>query len=94
MIRDTKSSSGTFLNNHRLSPPGQESTFQPLRDGDTLQLGVDFQVIGGCFHFRSRKVVTEYHPRAAGKMFTEVFGSRLSWAEGGTGKVVQMHSSK
>lgn len=42
-IRDIKSSSGTFLNNHRLSPPGQESSFHPLKDGDTIQLGVDFQ---------------------------------------------------
>ncbi|KAJ2815318.1 hypothetical protein GGI24_006093, partial [Coemansia furcata] len=40
---DTKSSSGTFLNHMRLSPPGQESRPHPLHDGDILQLGVDYQ---------------------------------------------------
>ncbi|KAJ2709016.1 hypothetical protein H4R19_004461, partial [Coemansia spiralis] len=42
-IRDTKSSSGTFLNHIRLSPPGVESQPHPLHDGDILQLGVDYQ---------------------------------------------------
>lgn len=42
-IRDTKSSSGTFLNHLRLSPAGQESRPYQLRDGDVLQLGVDYQ---------------------------------------------------
>ncbi|KAJ2077322.1 hypothetical protein H4R24_005203 [Coemansia sp. RSA 988] len=42
-IRDTKSSSGTFLNHMRLSPPGVESRPHPLHDGDILQLGVDYQ---------------------------------------------------
>ncbi|PVV00751.1 hypothetical protein BB560_004855 [Smittium megazygosporum] len=42
-IRDTKSSSGTFLNHMRLSPPGIESAPFPLKDGDILQLGVDYQ---------------------------------------------------
>ena len=42
-IKDTKSSSGTFLNHIRLSPPGSESRAFPLRDGDVLQLGVDYQ---------------------------------------------------
>ncbi|KAI9298048.1 SMAD/FHA domain-containing protein, partial [Neoconidiobolus thromboides FSU 785] len=42
-IRDTKSSSGTFLNQQRLSPPNQESLPTPLKDGDILQLGVDYQ---------------------------------------------------
>ncbi|KNZ54815.1 hypothetical protein VP01_2846g2 [Puccinia sorghi] len=42
-IRDTKSSSGTFLNHIRLSAPGGESRPFPLRDGDVLQLGVDYQ---------------------------------------------------
>ncbi|GAA98404.1 uncharacterized protein L969DRAFT_47718 [Mixia osmundae IAM 14324] len=42
-IRDTKSSSGTFLNHIRLSGPGLESRAYPLRDGDMLQLGVDYQ---------------------------------------------------
>ncbi|SAM05029.1 hypothetical protein [Absidia glauca] len=42
-IRDTKSSSGTFLNHVRLSPPNQESRPFLLTDGDVVQLGVDYQ---------------------------------------------------
>ncbi|KAG0289787.1 hypothetical protein BGZ96_006697, partial [Linnemannia gamsii] len=42
-IRDTKSSSGTFLNHARLSPPGVESKPTLLKDGDVIQLGVDYQ---------------------------------------------------
>lgn len=42
-IKDTKSSSGTFLNHIRLSGPGSESRPFPLKDGDILQLGVDYQ---------------------------------------------------
>ncbi|KAF9907957.1 hypothetical protein BX616_000278, partial [Lobosporangium transversale] len=40
---DTKSSSGTFLNHARLSPPGVESKPTLLKDGDVIQLGVDYQ---------------------------------------------------
>ncbi|KAI9299815.1 hypothetical protein BJ944DRAFT_273863 [Cunninghamella echinulata] len=42
-IRDTKSSSGTFVNHVRLSPPNQESRPFLLNDGDVVQLGVDYQ---------------------------------------------------
>ncbi|CEI97547.1 hypothetical protein RMCBS344292_11678 [Rhizopus microsporus] len=42
-IRDTKSSSGTFLNHIRLSPAGQESQSVEIHDGDLVQLGVDYQ---------------------------------------------------
>lgn len=42
-IRDTKSSSGTFLNHVRLSPANTESRANELKDGDLLQLGVDYQ---------------------------------------------------
>ena len=42
-IKDTKSSSGTFLNHVRLSPANQESRPTELKDGDLLQLGVDYQ---------------------------------------------------
>ncbi|KAJ1966913.1 hypothetical protein H4R35_006866 [Dimargaris xerosporica] len=42
-IRDTKSSSGTFLNHVRLSLAGVESPPKQLHDGDILQLGVDYQ---------------------------------------------------
>ncbi|TFY60199.1 hypothetical protein EVJ58_g5303 [Rhodofomes roseus] len=43
LIKDTKSSSGTFLNHVRLSPANTESRPAELRDGDILQLGVDYQ---------------------------------------------------
>ncbi|KAJ3533837.1 hypothetical protein NMY22_g7171 [Coprinellus aureogranulatus] len=42
-IKDTKSSSGTFLNHVRLSPANQESKPFHIKDGDILQLGVDYQ---------------------------------------------------
>lgn len=42
-IRDTKSSSGTFLNHIRLSAPNVESRPFAIKDGDILQLGVDYQ---------------------------------------------------
>lgn len=42
-IRDTKSSSGTFLNHIRLSGPNLESRPFPIKDGDVVQLGVDYQ---------------------------------------------------
>lgn len=42
-IKDTKSSSGTFLNHVRLSPANTESRPYPIKDGDILQLGVDYQ---------------------------------------------------
>ncbi|KAF5213300.1 putative E3 ubiquitin-protein ligase [Clavispora lusitaniae] len=42
-IKDCKSSSGTFLNNIRLSQASQESTLWPLIDGDIVQLGLDYR---------------------------------------------------
>ncbi|KAJ3724381.1 hypothetical protein C8R42DRAFT_448470 [Lentinula raphanica] len=42
-IKDTKSSSGTFLNHVRLSPANTESRPYQIKDGDILQLGVDYQ---------------------------------------------------
>jgi hypothetical protein len=42
-IKDTKSSSGTFLNHVRLSPANTESRPYLIKDGDILQLGVDYQ---------------------------------------------------
>jgi len=42
-IKDSKSNSGTFLNSLRLSPAGQESKPFKIKDGDTVQFGVDFQ---------------------------------------------------
>ncbi|KAG2050392.1 hypothetical protein BDR06DRAFT_974475 [Suillus hirtellus] len=42
-IKDTKSSSGTFLNHVHISCPGFESAPYQLNDGDFVQLGVDYQ---------------------------------------------------
>lgn len=42
-IRDVASSSGTFLNHIRLSPPNTESKQFPVKDGDIIQLGIDFR---------------------------------------------------
>ncbi|KAJ3102550.1 hypothetical protein HDU97_000419 [Phlyctochytrium planicorne] len=43
MFRDVGSSSGTFLNRLRLSPSGRESRPYPIKSGDVIQLGVDYQ---------------------------------------------------
>ncbi|OBA22271.1 SMAD/FHA domain-containing protein, partial [Metschnikowia bicuspidata var. bicuspidata NRRL YB-4993] len=42
-LKDCKSSSGTFLNNIRLSLASQELTLWPLMDGDVVQLGLDYR---------------------------------------------------
>ncbi|KAI9278763.1 hypothetical protein BDA99DRAFT_600367 [Phascolomyces articulosus] len=42
-IRDTSSSSGTFLNHIRLSGANQESPATEIKHGDIVQLGVDYQ---------------------------------------------------
>ncbi|KAJ3182482.1 hypothetical protein HDU85_002579 [Gaertneriomyces sp. JEL0708] len=42
-LKDTASSSGTFLNGMRLSPSGRESRPYPVKEGDTVQMGIDFQ---------------------------------------------------
>ena len=42
-IRDTKSTSGTFLNLVRLSPANSESRPFELKDDDVLQFGTDYQ---------------------------------------------------
>ncbi|KAG2083157.1 SMAD/FHA domain-containing protein, partial [Suillus cothurnatus] len=41
-IKDTKSSTGTFLNHLRLSPADTESKPHQLKHGDIVQLGVDY----------------------------------------------------
>lgn len=42
-IKDVASSSGTFLNHIRLSQPNVESKLYPVKDGDIVQLGIDFR---------------------------------------------------
>ncbi|KIV93312.1 hypothetical protein PV10_04535 [Exophiala mesophila] len=42
-IKDVASSSGTFLNHIRLSQPNTESRLFPIKDGDIVQLGIDFR---------------------------------------------------
>ncbi|KAI8910777.1 SMAD/FHA domain-containing protein [Gorgonomyces haynaldii] len=42
-IKDIGSSSGTFLNKMRLSPCGKESRPYPIKEGDVIQLGMDFK---------------------------------------------------
>lgn len=42
-IKDIGSSSGTFLNKMRLSPSGKESRPYPLKQGDIVQLGIDYK---------------------------------------------------
>jgi len=57
-IRDTKSSSGTFLRSVRLSAANTESQPFQIKDGDILHLGVDYQ--GGVEDiYRSVKVRIE-----------------------------------
>lgn len=41
MIRDVKSSNGTFVNGYRLSPENRDSEPHALHEGDTLELGID-----------------------------------------------------
>lgn len=40
-LQDTKSSNGTFVNNHRLSKGGEESAPREVCSGDIVQFGVD-----------------------------------------------------
>ena len=43
-IKDTKSSNGTFVNESRLSPSGEESGSIELKSRDILQFGVNVNV--------------------------------------------------
>lgn len=42
-IKDVGSSSGTFLNHMRLSQPNMVSRLYAIKDGDIVQLGIDFR---------------------------------------------------
>lgn len=43
-IRDTKSSNGTFVNECRLSPSGEESPPSEIKTRDIIQFGVNVNV--------------------------------------------------
>ena len=77
-IRDTKSSSGTFLNHVRLSPANSESRPFELKDGDVLQLGVDYQ--GGAEDiYKCVKIKVEVNRewQATPNAFKSVYSSHL-----------------
>jgi pSer/pThr/pTyr-binding forkhead associated (FHA) protein len=77
-VKDTKSSSGTFLNHLRLSPAGSESKPHQLKDGDIVQLGVDYQ--GGTEDiYKSVKIRVEMGRewQAAPNAFKYIFSYRL-----------------
>ncbi|WFD26194.1 hypothetical protein MNAN1_001171 [Malassezia nana] len=57
-LRDTKSSSGTFVNRLRLSAPGTLSRAHEVKDGDLVQFGIDYQG-GSEDQFRAIKVRIE-----------------------------------
>lgn len=42
-VKDVGSSSGTFLNHMRLSQPNMVSRLYSIKDGDIVQLGIDFR---------------------------------------------------
>lgn len=53
-VRDIGSSSGTFINNMRLSEPSVRSEYFDLKSGDTVKFGVDFRDhADSCFHAMS-----------------------------------------
>ena len=54
-LRDTKSSSGTFVNRCRLSPPGVRSDSFRIHDHDLIQFGVDYRG-GSVDEYRAIKV--------------------------------------
>lgn len=58
-IRDVGSSSGTFLNNVRLSQAGESSAQRPLNDGDILQFGLDYNRAGNEGIYKCVKVRVE-----------------------------------
>ncbi|KAJ3075529.1 hypothetical protein HDU98_007775 [Podochytrium sp. JEL0797] len=43
LFKDVGSSSGTWVNRHRLSPSGKESREYVVKSGDVVQLGMDYQ---------------------------------------------------
>ncbi|KAI8925376.1 hypothetical protein BC831DRAFT_512568 [Entophlyctis helioformis] len=63
-IKDIGSSSGTFLNKMRLSPAGKESRPYPLKEGDLIQLGVDYKGKTDADVYRSVSLKIGFHDQA------------------------------
>lgn len=79
-LRDVGSSSGTFLNNERLSLPSTESELRRITTGDVIRFGVDFR--GGQEpHFRSIRVRVELDG-GAGKEPREFHKSQFAKLKG------------
>ncbi|MFH4979912.1 hypothetical protein AB6A40_006621 [Gnathostoma spinigerum] len=82
LLKDTKSSNGTFINSKRLSRSAEESEPRPIYSGDILQFGVDIvegpskgmgEVIHGCivamirlFDDKGEEVLTPESPLSVG----------------------------
>ncbi|KAH6569763.1 hypothetical protein BASA50_009757 [Batrachochytrium salamandrivorans] len=56
-LRDIKSSSGTFLNDQRLSSQGVESAMMELHSGDVIRLGEDCEVNGVLHQSINMKII-------------------------------------
>ncbi|KAG6049083.1 hypothetical protein E4U39_006591 [Claviceps sp. Clav50 group G5] len=92
-IKDVKSSSGTFLNHIRLSPPSQESKAYPVNDGDIIQLGIDFKG-GEEMIFRCVKMRLELNRGWQNKLnsFKYVFQFSVLWCENRSFEVTVMEA--
>ncbi|GAB7347130.1 hypothetical protein MBLNU459_g3254t1 [Dothideomycetes sp. NU459] len=87
-VKDTKSSSGTFLNHVRLSSPGLESRPYPVNDGDIIQLGIDFKG-GEEIIFRCVKIRVECNrgwQKSRNQFNTQTHQNLLKRAQGGAKK--------
>ncbi|KAG1789016.1 uncharacterized protein HD556DRAFT_1275673, partial [Suillus plorans] len=81
-IKDTKSSSGTFLNHVHINCPGSGSAPYQLKDGDFVQLGVDYQ--GGVEDiYKSVRIRIEIG-RDFTQPYSHVANNELSSDHGGT----------
>lgn len=95
-IKDVKSSSGTFLNHVRLSPPGQESRPYAVNDGDVVQLGIDFkggeEVIFRCVKIRIecnrgwQKSLNAYNTTAHKRLLKSALGKKSGGGSGGNNR--------
>lgn len=81
-IKDAKSSSGTFLNRLRLSPAGSESKPHQLKDGDIVQLGVDYQGNGTDDNYKSVKMRIEVQRISSSRESRDHVGKVRLWSIG------------